>query len=170
MTNFGCSYIFEVISKVNKSIEPCLASGAGLLHVNPIPKAFLVILMPALQDHAIAQTRHFQTNVAHLSTSPRVLPFDAFGQVNDKQGREYLCQHFLLDVVSVEERVGDSDDAESNNSDVEHELVEKDGLVGAGLDELEDQGGRGDPDGQQSNDQHCSLIIHINPQYILVKS
>lgn len=126
--------------------------------------------MGALQDHTIAQTRHFQTYVTHLSTSPRVLPFDALGKVNDKQCHEYLCQHFLLKVVPVEERIGDSDDAEANNSDVEHELIKKNGLVGARLDELEDQSGRGDPDGQQRNDQHCSLIIHIGPQYILVKS
>lgn len=104
--------------------------------------------MPALQDHAITQTRHLQAYVTHLSTSPRVLALDAFGQVNDEQCREYLCQHFFMEVVPVEKRVGDSDDTEANNSDVEHELVEEDGLVGAGLDELKEQGSRGDPDDQ----------------------
>ena len=97
--------------------------------------------MPAFQDHAIAQTRRLQADVAHLSACLRILPLDALGQVNDEQRREYLCEHFLLEVVAIEKGVGDSDDTEANNSDVEHELVEKDGLVGAGPDEMEEHGG-----------------------------
>ncbi len=133
--------------------------GTFLLDVDPVPKTFLMELVFALEHHAVIF--HFLETYCTVLFLFLLLisQLDLFGQENEQETGADLRSEFLINVIPLEEGIGDTYQDKVGAGEKEDKLIKEDGLASAVPDQLEDKYQRDSPlEHQNGNQRHCLVI------------